>query len=1104
MNLRNDPSTLERFSFFSKGLNSASAAGVGTVEQFHTSLRTNPAWKNHIESVRAIDDEVQRRKRKESLPAVSVSVEITSKSGNRAGLCAGEFVHTNLIQADFDDPTDPDSTIKQLLSDPHTRLIFRSPSRKAKAFFRVNRVSTVHEHDVAWLALAAYCKEQGYGEIDPLPKAVNALCFISHDPDAVLKDATPLHWTPRPEPPASVQTDTPDFQFEGDAPAWVAGALTHIDSDDYQAWLSVGSALKHAGIDFEVWDEWSQASDKYSKKEAKYKWKKGLDRIPFDYILLTAQRAGWTPPWGKQRQKPILTPEPMTPPTEGWQSQQVEIGKAFGSEHDTILIKADAGVGKDYAKVSYIVQSDVEVERSVEMVPRVGLGDEKVSDFRRRQEAHQDHRAVYQWRSVFHNHDDSREFHIRKTLIGEELMCVHPGKFDALRSKGITPQATLCPSCPVQPECIGKGYLSQVRTASQADYFITAQDGFLFDKSISGFAQRLIKSKRTSIGIVDEVRAHELFNDAQLSKSELQQMGEMWEGTRAGVFAVEVLQALEIGTHPDWGKVREIVLGLSGGQCRMIIEAFTRHRIHGSAHFTEQDKIYEDGLMFASGQFYPKNGPSTIAIATSNDALATLNEKGINAVFRKEISSNVLLLSYRQAIRFGFYEIPDGEDIRPIDEMPKLYANPHWTPLHALQSLFEQYPRIDDTPIAYDGESLTFSTPPEVHPSIDKLIMMSATAETEIIRDKVFSDRDVQVIESEPAKWMPGTQVFQIVSGKYPRASVLDNENNLKGFGQRAWDAMIDEMERTPDKCHAVITYKCLAENTVPAGTIIAHYGAVEGENERYASADVFWVLFDPRLPPAEVVRRAKAIYGRDPKPLGYGYDDETGVYADSRLQDIADSHATGELIQAIGRARLVRREGVQVVIMTGRELPGISGRSETTLFDLEDLITAGGLSKLKDSVRQRLVQERELHQTVKTLIEDGASDRKVCGLLDIHPRLAKEIRTEISPSRARTFREMGMSLSAPPAIKGPIVGGAHVPNSIIGLVGAGTATTKDIVSVLEQVHGIETEAGKKRLQRMVKSGELIRTGRGVYGLPNANCDFLHKEVSSDVQTLPN
>ena len=261
----------------------------------------------------------------------------------------------------------------------------------------------------------------------------------------------------------------------------------------------------------------------------------------------------------------------------------------------------------------------------------------------------------------------------------------------------------------------------------------------------------------------------------------------------------------------------------------------------------------------------------------------------------------------------------------------------------------------------------------------------------------------------------------------------------------------------------------------------------MEGENERYASADVFWVLFDPRLPPAEVVRRAKAIYGRDPKPLGYGYDDETGVYA--------DSHATGELIQAIGRARLVRREGVQVVIMTGRELPGISGRSETTLFDLEDLITAGGLSKLKDSVRQRLVQERELHQTVKTPIEDGASDNKICQTLGIHSRLAKEIRATLpSRVRARTFRE-GMSPNPPSTISISIEGGGDVTKDIRAVISAGVSDIKGIRSHLN----LKPDAIKQRLSRLVKSGELIRTARGRYGLPNANCDFLHEEVSSDV-----
>ena len=222
-------------------------------------------------------------------------------------------------------------------------------------------------------------------------------------------------------------------------------------------------------------------------------------------------------------------------------------------------------------------------------------------------------------------------------------------------------------------------------------------------------------------------------------------------------------------------------------------------------------------------------------------------------------------------------------------------------------------------------------------------------------------------------------------------------------------------------------------------------------------------------------MNRVDHSYWVKPTPplfCAFASGDATGVYADSRLQAIADSHVTGELIQAIGRARLVRREGVQVVIMTGRELPGISGRSETTLFDLEDLITAGGLLNLKGRVHDREVEECELHQTVKTLIEDGASDRKVCGILDIHPRLAKEIRATL-----------GMSLSAPPAIRALIEGGAHVTNEIRALISAGVNDTKGIRSHLN----LKPDAIKQRLSRMVKSGELIRSGRGRYGLPNAN-----------------
>ena len=506
--------------------------------------------------------------------------------------------HTGLIQADFDDVVGEAAQrlIKRLRVDPHTRLIFRSPRGKAKAFFKVSAPSTAHEHKAAFSTVVNHCHLNGYGEIDTIVAPVNSLCFISHDPEAALKDATPLGWTPLPEHPS---VPAKQIEFDGE-PDLVA--LDFIPNDcDYETWRTVGMAIKTAGLGVEVFEKWTgggrqRSTGEWTKEDIQAHWNryKG-EGITWGSVVHLARENGWAPPPRGKRPNLILSPEPMKPPTEGWRSQQVEIEKAFGSEHDTILIKADAGVGKDYAKTSYILQSDIEVERSVEMVTRVGLGDEKVLDFKRRQESHKDHRAVYQWRSVFYNHEESREFHIRKTLIGDGLMCVQPGKFDALRQKGITPQASLCPSCPVQFECMGEGYLSQVKTASQADYFITAQDGFLFDKSVSGFAQKIVKSARDTVGMWTRFGR---MNSLTLLNCQSQNSG-TWakRGTApgAGVFAVEVLQALELGTQPDLVKLREIVLSLSGGQRKMIVEAFTKHRIHGRALFDSRDKIYEDG-----------------------------------------------------------------------------------------------------------------------------------------------------------------------------------------------------------------------------------------------------------------------------------------------------------------------------------------------------------------------------------------------------------------------------------------------------------------------------------------------------------------------------
>ena len=1105
---KKDPPFNPPFSFFAGVKNPAPHAQYD-LTKIVKGIRQNLGWKSSTEQLRKLKghNEASYKALKEQAFAFTPS-GVFSYRNNRS-----LDTHAFVMSLDFDGFTTTDEAVAfraQVERLPETILAFLSPSGLGvKVLIRLHMPTTEADHHSAWRAVKDFTEKVRDFHVSPdkYAKDISRLCFISHDPDAYYNpNPAAFNWEAYLDDHPHLRQDetrndepleSSDFQFEGDIPKWLEQALSHIDADDYNQWLSVGSALRHGGFPFEVWDQWSQTSDKYEASDARYKWRKGFDRIPFEYIIKTAQRKGWTPPWGKQRAKAILKPEPLPEPTEGWKTQQAEIEKAFNSDQNMVLIKADTGVGKDYAKVSYIVQTDPDAQRFVEMLPRIELGEEKVTDFQLRQKEILDRRTVYQWRGVFHNFDSDQPFHIRKILIGESIQCVQPGKFDALRAKGAIPQAVLCPSCPVQNACREKGYLSQTRTAQQADYLITAQDGIFFDKSLAGFAKQVIHDRqRTVTGIVDEVRAHELFSQGVLTKAELRQMVETWEGTPAGKFAVSILSALELGTQPDFEKVQQVIEELSKSETKIITAALTKIRIHGHAFFDSESKIYDGELMLASGTFYPKGG-CEVVIASSPDALNTLNERGIPAVFRHEIDQDVLTLSYQQAIQFGFYKIPADDDTTPIADFPKLHPNQHWTPLHQLQRLFEQYPRIEDMPVHYDGESLYFYLPPEIHPSIDKIIMISATAETEIIKKKVFPDREVQVIEAEPARWMDGNEVFQISTAKCPRATVNDKEGNLKGFGQRTWEAMCAEIKRTPDKTHAVITYKSLIEKyNLPPNVITAHFGAAEGENERFARCDVFWILFDPRLPPHEVERRARLLYGRDADPLNYEYDEKKGIYVDERSQRVADHYAVEQLIQAIGRARLVRRKGVRVVIMTARELPGISGRNETTLFYLEDLIIAGGLDSLNDRVQKREAQDAELMDTIKQLIQAGTSDNKICQTLGIHHVRLKQIKTELLTLEPASALGKGEKVTgSQPTIETLIAGCEDVTNCISvqihSLIRSGLNQTTNIIHRLSESGSLTPSAIKQRLYRMAKSGEIIRTSRGVYALPDAGNDFL-------------
>ena len=151
----------ERFSFFKRGDYSQKVDSTGNIQQLHGKLASNPEWKAKIEEIRNLSHDPEAEGiAKARLPAFTGSIRLHDGKA-RNTVQDGDFTHTHIIQADFDDSPDFDGLFEQLKADPHTRLVFHSPRGKVKALIKVKSVNTVEEHRSAFQAVADYCRGAG-------------------------------------------------------------------------------------------------------------------------------------------------------------------------------------------------------------------------------------------------------------------------------------------------------------------------------------------------------------------------------------------------------------------------------------------------------------------------------------------------------------------------------------------------------------------------------------------------------------------------------------------------------------------------------------------------------------------------------------------------------------------------------------------------------------------------------------------------------------------------------------------------------------------------------------------------------------------------------
>lgn len=146
-------------------------------------------WMAMIGLLRNMEPE-EYKERKKMLPAVTWSG--TFKEGTR--LITSVETYSGLIVLDIDKIDAEKITLlkRQLSQDPHVQYVFISPSNNGIKVVFMTDVTDPANHRAGFLHLQEYFENTYFSKVDPSGKDVCRLCFVSYDPEMIIKTATPF------------------------------------------------------------------------------------------------------------------------------------------------------------------------------------------------------------------------------------------------------------------------------------------------------------------------------------------------------------------------------------------------------------------------------------------------------------------------------------------------------------------------------------------------------------------------------------------------------------------------------------------------------------------------------------------------------------------------------------------------------------------------------------------------------------------------------------------------------------------------------------------------------------------------------------------------
>ena len=643
-------------------------------------------------------------------------------------------------------------------------------------------------------------------------------------------------------------------------------------------------------------------------------------------------------------------------------------------------------------------------------------------------------------------------------------VCEDPERFLALSEKGVNATEVLCPQCPVYTICQERGYLSQPTVLQRAKIQVFgSHQKFLDPQEFTGSEEILEPvDGKERLCVVSVRTTDELFLGCSISTERLEEWRVNWHASPLGSFAQALLNTLEIESEPDNIVTKRI---------RTVMQAFQQHEeeiISQMCQVNVKGKVVAQGI--TDEETETELARFTIAFEGGVSAHIPLNNNAADRlmamelpVFRLnsfELDKNMRIpMPIEEAIRFG---ILDMETIEKIQDFPSSYLNQDWTLWHQLKRFFAHYTRDADAPMICYDKNLRFWVPPAPHPSVQRLLFLSATL-TEGDLHRAFPDKDIEVTHIKPTPWVAGNQVFQIRTGVHTRMTLLDYDSTwdvvgLSKIGERFFLGICAEIDRDPSVTHAIITHNQIINQLREVVEkknvcLLTEFKELYNLESAFEAAEIVWIVGTPPWEPGVMWRRAQIAFGNDEEPLSYEAETEFHHYKDERIQRIYIQAVTDEITNTLGRVGLNRRGGKKVVLVNSLEIPDITDRPKTLLFDWEDFEVAGSLDKLAETIAIREQFETELANLT------AESPRiEVERILGCSSQQANRMLNKLRGGNIRrvTFREQ-----------------------ILSFLAGGEKKRAEIIAAIDG----HPEAIHKELTRLTKNGEIQKVRWGVYAL---------------------